>query len=52
MSFVDRRLVEELEETFERDRMASDQVTLAAWRRRGAWARAAEAMVWLLQDQV
>jgi cardiolipin synthase len=52
VSFVDRRLVGDLEETFERDRMASDQVTLAAWRRRGAWARAGEAMVWLLQDQV
>jgi cardiolipin synthase A/B len=52
VSFVDRRLVGELEEAFERDRDVSDRVTLAAWRKRGVWARAQEAAVWLLQDQV
>ena len=52
VSFVDRRLLGELEEAFERDRGLSDAVTLDAWQRRGVWARAQEAAVWLLQDQV
>jgi cardiolipin synthase len=52
VSFVDRKLVGELEETFERDRMASDQLTLAAWQRRSMFSRAQEVVVWLLQDQV
>jgi len=52
VSFVDRRLVGALEETFERDRAVSDKLTLEAWRARGVWARAQEAAVWLLQDQV
>ena len=52
VSFVDRRLVGALEEAFERDRAVSDQLTLEAWQARGLWARAQEAAVWLLQDQV
>ncbi len=52
VSFVDRRLVGELEEAFERDRSASDRLTVDAWQKRGVWARAQEALVWLLQDQV
>jgi cardiolipin synthase len=52
VSFVDRRLVGELEETFERDRLASDQLTLAAWQRRSTFVRVQEAVVWLFQDQV
>ena len=52
VSFVDRRLVGELEVAFERDRSASDRLTLEAWRQRGVWARMQEAAVWLLQDQV
>jgi cardiolipin synthase len=52
VSFVDRRLVGELEEAFERDRGASDRLTIEAWRQRGVWARMQEAAVWLLQDQV
>jgi cardiolipin synthase len=52
VSFVDRRLVGELEEAFEGDRGASDRLTVDAWQKRGVWARAQEAIVWLLQDQV
>jgi cardiolipin synthase len=52
VSFVDRRLVGELEAAFERDLTASDRLTLEAWRHRGIWSRAQEAAVWLLQDQV
>jgi cardiolipin synthase A/B len=52
VSFVDRRLVGDLEEAFERDRDVSNQLTFDAWRHRGVWARAQEALVWLLQDQV
>ena len=52
VSFVDRRLLGDLEATFERDRAVSDRLTLDAWRHRGVWARVQEAAVWLLQDQV
>ena len=52
VSFVDRRLVGELEAAFERDRAVSDRLTLHAWRHRGVWSRVQEAAVWLLQDQV
>ena len=52
VSFVDRRLLGDLEASFERDRAVSDRLTLDAWRHRGVWARIQEAAVWLLQDQV
>ena len=52
VSFVDRRLLGDLEAAFERDRAVSDRLTLDAWRHRGVWARTQEAAVWLLQDQV
>jgi cardiolipin synthase len=52
VSFVDRRLIGELEDAFERDRAISDRLTLEEWRKRGPWSRTQEAVVWLLQDQV
>ena len=48
----DRRLGEELQQTFLDDMAVCERIDLATWRRRGLWARAQEVVAWFLEDQV
>ena len=51
VSFTDRTLVGELQRTFEADLAVSERITLAAWQRRGVWARAQELVASVFQEQ-
>jgi cardiolipin synthase A/B len=52
VSFHDRALVRQLEESFYADLAVSRRVTLEAWRRRGVLARAQEILASVFEDQV
>ena len=52
VSFFDPEPIARLLEIFEEDWPHSTRVTLAAWRRRGIWRKAQEAVASVLQDQV
>jgi cardiolipin synthase len=47
----DRTLARSLEEVFEEDAASCDRVDPEAWRRRGIWQRAQEAVASLLEEQ-
>ena len=52
VSFVDERLIHELERVFKEDLNNSERLTLEQWKSRGLLARVQEVFAALLEDQV
>lgn len=52
VSFIDARLVHELEAAFKQDLNSSERLTLDQWKARGLWARVQEVIAVLFEDQV